>query len=251
MTILMLDSVDARSFPSSGYLAGAGYVNGRWPSFNAIRARFPHLPALSITVNASGDAQCLDVEAGDATPAQVPGWFDRQHALHPARTPVLYCSASTTSAVRAAAGSRHYLLWSAHYGKGPHICSPSVCGYPQADATQWTNIGPHGENVDQSLLSTAFFYSFAPRPVLPPSAPVLSIGKHDPVSSAYPHAVAHLQAGLKHEFPLYAGALSVDGDFGSHTSDAVYQFQVRSHIKADRIVGPQTWGLLAHFGIKP
>lgn len=247
----MFDSVSALSFPTSGFNAVAGYVGGRWPDFNSIRARFPHTPALSIAVNATQDAQCLDVEPGDATPSQAPAWWGTQHRLHPARTSIIYCSASTTATVRSLMGKRHYFLWSAHYGKGAHICSPSVCGYPAADATQWTNSGPHGENVDQTLMSSAFFYAFAPHPVIPAAAPVLREGLRDSVSTAFPHAIAHVQAGLKHQFPLYAGALVVDGVFGGHTGDAVQEFQRRCHVTADRIVGPVTWGLLSHFGIHP
>jgi hypothetical protein len=59
--------------------------------------------------------------------------------------------------VKAMMGDRNYLLWSAHYNGRPHVCSPSECGYPAADATQWADKGPNGENVDQSLLSDKFY----------------------------------------------------------------------------------------------
>ncbi|MGZ4533737.1 MAG: hypothetical protein ACXVXP_15505, partial [Mycobacteriaceae bacterium] len=164
MTLTMFDSIYVDKIPATGMDAVAGYVGGNWPTYAALVKRFPHLPALSIAVTSQQDGQCLDVETGDATPALVPGWLDRQATLHPGRTPIIYCSASWVPAVRTNAGGRKYLLWSAHYGKGPHICSPTVCGYQQADATQWTDKGPNGETVDQTVMSPAFLAAFAPKP---------------------------------------------------------------------------------------
>jgi len=46
---------------------------------------------------------------------------------------------------------RPFIRWSAHYGLGPHVCAPAVCGYPQADWTQWAPEGAQGQNVDRSV----------------------------------------------------------------------------------------------------
>ena len=155
MAYTLYDSINPASFPGSGFDATAGYVGGKWPSSAGIRARFPNLPHLTIAVNSRQDAQCLDVEPGDASPDEAPGWADRQ-AARGVDTPIIYCSASAMGAVRAAMGGRRYLLWSAHYTGRPHICGTG-CGYPQADGTQWYDHGPNGENVDQSLISDEFY----------------------------------------------------------------------------------------------
>lgn len=64
-------------------------------------------------------------------------------------------------------------------------------------------------------------------------------------------AVKALQAGLRRVFPSYAGHLVVDGDFGPATAKAVGDFQRRSGLSADRVVGVRTWGALAKYGIRP
>ena len=159
----MFDSVSAEAFPDSGFDATAGYVAGRYPSSGPIKKRFPNLPHLTIAVTSKQDAQCLDVEPGDAIPEEAPGWFDRAGTGD-----IIYSMAGWSSLVIAAMGERKFLLWSAHYTGRPHICGPDSCGYPQADATQWTDKGPNGENVDQSLISDRFYSAIGGK-VAPPS----------------------------------------------------------------------------------
>ena len=92
---IMFDSVDLTQVPSTAG-AVAGYVGGAWPtdSHDALRAKFPHAYVLSIAVNATQDASCLDVEQGDATPADARPWLERQLGNGKNR-PCLYGSQST------------------------------------------------------------------------------------------------------------------------------------------------------------
>jgi hypothetical protein len=164
MTVVMYDSIDLSQFPANPE-AVAGYVGGHWPTYNELVAKFPDALHLSIAVQANQTARCLDVEPGDATPAQAPGWF-ANHADHSHGLPVLYGSASAvneivTAMAHAGYARDRFLIWSAHYTFHEHICSPGGCGYPPADATQWTDKA-HGKNLDQSLCSDHFFTTAPP-----------------------------------------------------------------------------------------
>lgn len=170
MTFVMYDTVTPEVIPASAPVV-AGYVGGSWPTFAGLRARFPHARLLAICPQADEDGDALDCEAGDATLAQAPGWFRRQLARGGFRAgkPVIYCSASDVAELirtMTAAGiaRNQYLIWSAHVGFGVHICGPSTCRYPQADGTQWT-FTALDRNLDESLLSDAFFPSAKPAPL--------------------------------------------------------------------------------------
>lgn len=159
---VMFDSVDLSQIPENAP-AVAGYVGGAWPTFNQLRARFPHAYRLSIAVSASEDAVCLDVEPGDAELGQVVSWINAQRARSVKR-PVIYSSASGMDAVvralsDAGIGRESVRLWSAHYTFSPHLCGPHSCGEVRSttvDATQWTDKAL-GRNLDQSLVAKGFF----------------------------------------------------------------------------------------------
>jgi hypothetical protein len=164
MTVTMFDSTDAKAIPA-GAAAVAGYVGGKWPSYNSIVSRFPKAHHVSIAVSASEDAACLDIENGDATISQAPAWVRRQHARGITR-PILYLSISGVQQLIATmtAASIHrseYLIWSAHYTGTPHI-------EEDCDATQYRNDEAH--NVDISLCSDTFF-GIAPKPPTPKPKP--------------------------------------------------------------------------------
>lgn len=158
--IAMYDSVTVSEIPADA-AAVAGYVNGLYQTFHELERSHPNARRLSITVNAQGDADCLDIESGDATPGQAPAWVHRQ-ARRGLRLPVVYCSASTVAAVlavlRAAGIGRAAIrLWTAHYTGTPHLCNHE-CGLPAgvtADATQWTDKAL-GRNLDESLCAPSF-----------------------------------------------------------------------------------------------
>lgn len=162
----MYDSITLSTIPANPY-AVAGYVGGRWPDYSAEVVAFPNAKHLSIAVNAEEDAECLDIENGDAIPSQAPAWVKRQQGRGVQR-PVVYASVSNMRAVLdacAAAGIQRSALrvWTAHYVKTPHICSPA-CGFnfnTAADATQWTDVAL-GRNLDESALGDWFFGDPAP-----------------------------------------------------------------------------------------
>jgi hypothetical protein len=157
--LTMFDSVTVSEIPANAQ-AVAGYVGGKWPTFAELRTKFPHAYKLSIAINAGEDAECLDIENGDATPAQAPGWFHRQRARG-VKKPVFYTSLSEANAVMAAlsrAGiARHeYRLWTGHHTDSPHICGPSEGLIGHADCTQYINHAL-GRNLDASLCASGFF----------------------------------------------------------------------------------------------
>lgn len=159
--ITMYDSVTVSEIPAQA-AAVAGYVNGSYFTWPEIVRSFPHAHKLSVAVNASHDAECLDVESGDATPDEAPSWVRRQIARGVKR-PVVYCSTSTAPAVLAQLASHGVArsairLWTAHYTGKPHRCT-TVCGngfHGSADATQYTNRAL-GRNLDASLCAPDFF----------------------------------------------------------------------------------------------
>ena len=176
MDHVLYDSVNVGAIPNGAAApaATAGYVDGWYNNSAAMRAAFPNIPHISIAVFASDDAMALDCEPGDATIQQAPGWVDRQHARgNP--LPIVYTSASNIAALRALMGGRNFLLWSAHYTGTPHLCGGG-CGYPGADATQFWDHGTHGENIDMTLMSDAFYVAIGGASSLPvvttPTTPV-------------------------------------------------------------------------------
>lgn len=159
--ITMFDSVDVSQIPATAK-AVAGYVSGRWPTYPALVKDFPHAHRLSIAVNAREDADCLDVESGDAVNSQAAAWVKRQIARGVKR-PVVYTSVSNAPALLAAlkqAGIKRpqIRLWTAHYTFKEHRCTskcwPGFTG--TADATQYHDHAL-GKNLDASLCSPTFF----------------------------------------------------------------------------------------------
>lgn len=160
-SITMFDSITPAQIPANA-AAVAGYVNGHWPTFPGLAESHPHAHRLSIAVTAHADAECLDVEQGDATIDQAPMWVKRQHARGIAR-PVVYTSVSMAARLmetlaRAGIPRTAYRLWTAHYTFRPHRCDKS-CGFGMtgsADATQYSDHAL-GRNLDASLCSPTFF----------------------------------------------------------------------------------------------
>lgn len=137
MTRTMYDAVSVPSVPAGAVLV-AGYDDGFYNDVAAFEARFPHAKVVPITVFASDDRGIvLDVENGDATPAQAPGWVKMRRSA--GVDPTVYCNSSTWNAVKAAFASAgvaqpHY--WIAQYDGNPTIPAGAV-------AKQYSDPGPY------------------------------------------------------------------------------------------------------------
>jgi len=155
----LLDTVTPGDLPSHPN-AIAGYVDGRWPSFDAMHALMPSIPCLSIATSALSRAMVLDVEAGDASFMEAAAWLGLMHGFGMAR-PVLYTSASRIdSGVKYLASlgihRDRYRVWSAHWTGIPHICGPA-CGVrgERPGATQYRGAAA-GQHYDRSVSSRAW-----------------------------------------------------------------------------------------------
>lgn len=153
----MFDSITLDAIPGNA-AAVAGYTSGFWPTYPEVVKRWPNAKHLSIAVTSSHDAACLDVEPGDASPADAPAWFKRQSV----KKPCVYTSISMAQALvvllgHAGIDRSKYRLWTAHYNDSAHRCT-AACGFNfqgVADATQFTDKSG-GKNLDESLCAPDF-----------------------------------------------------------------------------------------------
>lgn len=246
--ITMFDSIDVGTLPAGVNFAYAGYVDGRFQTYPKLKLKFPHSNLLSIAVFARDDADCLDVEVGDATPAQAPAWVKRQKSPRPCLYASVSVMNSLVSILDHAGISRNTVrLWSAHYGNGQHICGPATCKLMSvsADGTQWTDQA-RGISLDQSLLRDDFFgmagtdtggaVKVVTYQDVTARLPLLQQGASD---KDLPHwYVRRLQAILNE---IYGYACSIDGEYGPKTADAVRKVQSKYGLASDGICGEKTW----------
>jgi hypothetical protein len=124
----MYDSITARDIPLTAAVV-LGYVNGTFEWSSADWDRFPHAVKVRCATRATvDDGHVLDVEQGDATPAQAPGWVQMRRRAGLA-TPTVYCSASAWPSVKAAftaAGVAAPLYLIAHYDGDPAIPAGAI-----------------------------------------------------------------------------------------------------------------------------
>ena len=250
----MFDSVTLSEVPPNPP-AVACYVNGMFANHAEALHRFPNAHILTIAVNAGADADVLDIETYDATPADAPGWYRRQKARGLAR-PCLYASASVMESgvlpvLRTAGIPRTAVrLWSAHYTWSAHICSSTTCGAmsTDADGTQFTDRAL-GRNLDESLLLADFFAATPPLPppdwqaVMMSKLPTLQLGAAD--TAGHPLFVRRVQllvSGVGEWNNLGpVTALRTDGAYGPATAEGVKRVQQFLGITQDGICGNATW----------
>jgi hypothetical protein len=195
--LIMFDAIEVGQIPA-GPQAVAGYVDGRWATAAALEGRFPHARLLTIAVEHAHDAECLDIENGDAEPADAPEWVGRQQARGIAR-PVLYASVDLMQtrvipALQQGGIDRSAVrLWTAHYA-GTHICGPSTCSELSidADGTQHTDCA-YGRDLDASLLVADFFGTPKPAAAKRKAPPVSAVPIDISDGSILVHAVVNGQ----------------------------------------------------------
>lgn len=212
------DSITATSC-TKGLAVYAGYFNGSFANLNSFRSAFPAASyILAITPNGMKGARCIDCEPGDASVTAAAQFVSANLPTTPPAQgrndqgkPMVYCSAGDSQAVINAVSAlgisrSQWILFSAHW-IGSHICAPGACGFPAADATQYMD----GANFDSDMFYAYCFGTVFP--LVPGSAGT---------------AVATLQGNLNDWASILAKALglklpllSVDGQFGQATSDAV------------------------------
>jgi hypothetical protein len=249
MTLAMPDSVRVADLPP-GYDAYLGYVDGKWATARELVARFPAARLVLLTVTgATLDATGIDCEPGNVGAADARVWVQRKLARDPGSRPVLYGSVEgepgfgmpdVLAALKRNGIARSSVrLLSAHYGKGPHVCSPAACGATfTADGTQWTDfyLTPAGAVVDMSMLAGGFFGQ--PETETERIVRELGIVRQGDSGEAV-KTVQRLCNGRPHYTDLI-----VDGVFGTRTNSSVILIQLGAGIVGDGVVGPQTWPVL-------
>ena len=151
----MYDAIDALRLPIGGDLY-AGYVDGKWPSANAISTRFPHATVVRIATSPhTNDGVVLDCEPGNCTPEQAVNWVLMRRAA--GVDPTVYCNQRDPitgwPAARAAFDTHdvpqpHY--WVADYDGDPTIPAGAVAkqfasnpGYDASSvADYWPGVDP-------------------------------------------------------------------------------------------------------------
>lgn len=117
MTRTMYDSIHASAIPSIPMPdMVAGYIDGEWPDYTTLKSLFPDAVALDIAVFVAQDARALDIENGDATPAQAPAWVTRQRSR--GVEPICYCNLNTYPSVLAEFQKQNVhipMWWIAYY----------------------------------------------------------------------------------------------------------------------------------------
>lgn len=146
---IMYDSVRPAAIPRNAEMV-AGYLPpSRYAWSTQDWARFPKAVKVQIAIFASvNDGHVLDVEPGDATPAEAPGWVTRRRAA--GVDPTVYCNLSTWPTVRAefrrqGVAEPHY--WIARYDNHAEMIAGAV-------AKQYADPATHGRgHYDLSIVA--------------------------------------------------------------------------------------------------
>lgn len=164
----MYDATVLSNIPSVA-LAVAGYVDGRWQTWNDVLRRWPNARHVSITTTGRNQADACDCEKGDLSVAGAVEWVAWMHSLgHPA--PAVYADLETwASQLQDALLTRYrrsqMRVWVAHWTGRWHRCDRHCDARLRipVDATQITNEAL-GRDLDASVALTTFFTSHAQGP---------------------------------------------------------------------------------------
>ncbi|MET9001008.1 hypothetical protein [Amycolatopsis sp. Hca4] len=150
----MYDAVTAAHIPATAAMV-AGYIDRikLAPWTDADWARFPNAVKVQIVKKATTNAgHVLDVEPGDATPAQAPGWVRMRRAA--GADPTIYCNTATWPAVRSAfrsAGVAEPHYWIARFDGDPAIPAGAVAKQYRANVAPGydiSSVADHWPGVD-------------------------------------------------------------------------------------------------------
>lgn len=203
MTRTMYDSVNPETIPAGAEMV-AGYVDGMYANVHLMRTRFPHAVVVGIAVFAhTDDGEVLDIERGDATPNQAPGWVQMRRRA--GCNPSVYCSASVWNEVRNAfhsAGIREPHYWVAEWDGNPTIPNGAV-------AKQYRNGSGYDTSVVLDTWPGVDTAKPAPRPV--PTGSTYAVRKGDTLSGIAAkygislNAIERLNPQIKNPNLIYPG----------------------------------------------
>lgn len=159
----MWDSTTAADLPADAGMV-AGYVDGLYAWSPADWARFPAATRVRIAVFAdTDDGHVLDVEKGNATPAQAPGWVRLRRAA--GVDPTVYCARGSWASLSAQFTVQHVAAphwWIADWTGSPHLPAG-------ASACQWADSVLTGYHYDVSAVAD-HWPGVDPDPPAPPTS---------------------------------------------------------------------------------
>ena len=175
----MYDAVDPAEIPSSAPEPdyAMGYVNGRWPSYDTIVAKYPRAVPVAISAIPGGPseglAQGCDGEGGDYDAVQAAHFAASKLVLE--RVPFIYCSFDVW---------HEYQLACSAIGVSPNRVDWGIAAYPGIGAEpypgsvfhQWVDWGPY----DQSAVVAGWIPGrlLTPNPPAPdPEAESMSVSR--------------------------------------------------------------------------
>ena len=179
MTRTMYDGVTPSSIPASATMV-AGYVDGTYANIPAMRKRFPAATLVEIAVSWQTRAHVLDVEKGDATPAEAVKWCTHTMADRANGELTVYCNNSVWTQVKAAfkaASVTPPQFWIAHWDDNPTIPAGAVAKqYRNTPGYDVSSVATHWPGVDTKS---------PPTPYEPfPGAAWFTLGRKSPIVAA-------------------------------------------------------------------